>query len=637
MGIYSALEEKYYAFLDWLNNYIPVYGIVDRIDRIFPSFILFIIVVLAILGYLIFSFALPTISPATANLKFIVTDTEGNPLSEALIELQFPSGERKAISTNNVGESDVINLARGTTIKAIIEKEGFTKEEKMLTVSEDQTIEIKLKPEASEEEIIEYTIRLLDDETQQPIRKPATIYFQCSNYNVSVEPVETTNGIATVRVRSNCGRLSVYAIDVEGYELSRGGILAEGDNRILLAALANTIENAEIIVNVSYNGAPVVEPLTIRLLRSGIEVSTAETFNGQAVFEDVAPAEYTVQVLSSERYAGVYSDPFVVESGEIKRIALEVRENVHGRIQIKVKDSLSNANVEGANVSLIRDNQIIERKLTDSNGIATFYVSEDVEYAVTVDHEDYCLTTRYGIRIQRQPIIISIDRFTPACGSDLNVQVIYPDGRPVINATVGIYTEDGFSIGIAAQHTNSDGIAEFRRLKSGMYKAFAFKGIYSNWSEPYEFNARTVGEKKIIVTLAVPQKTIRIAVRNTDNAPVPIANVSFYEADTQHLIGGGSMPTDGNGIIEFSTYADKKVFFVISKEGYANYISKVYNVSEFPSELKVTMEKPLLGNSPAIEEKGIFDKQGNSVLAVAPGNTYFARFLLKTPVGINTN
>ncbi len=47
---YYWAEDLYYAFLDWLNQYVPVYALTDPIDRVVPSFVL--LIVLFILGIL---------------------------------------------------------------------------------------------------------------------------------------------------------------------------------------------------------------------------------------------------------------------------------------------------------------------------------------------------------------------------------------------------------------------------------------------------------------------------------------------------------------------------------------------------------------------------------------------------------
>ena len=41
-GIYRSLEEKWYAFLNIIDKYIPIYKIIDPIDRVIPSFVLFL-------------------------------------------------------------------------------------------------------------------------------------------------------------------------------------------------------------------------------------------------------------------------------------------------------------------------------------------------------------------------------------------------------------------------------------------------------------------------------------------------------------------------------------------------------------------------------------------------------------------
>ena len=46
---YYFFEDKYYGFLDRLNEKIPVYKIIDPIDAVFPSFILVLLLLFIIL------------------------------------------------------------------------------------------------------------------------------------------------------------------------------------------------------------------------------------------------------------------------------------------------------------------------------------------------------------------------------------------------------------------------------------------------------------------------------------------------------------------------------------------------------------------------------------------------------------
>jgi len=54
-NIYYFFEDRWYILLDKLNNYLPVYKVIDPVDKVVPSFILFLLLllfILVLLGYL---------------------------------------------------------------------------------------------------------------------------------------------------------------------------------------------------------------------------------------------------------------------------------------------------------------------------------------------------------------------------------------------------------------------------------------------------------------------------------------------------------------------------------------------------------------------------------------------------------
>jgi len=53
---YFGLEDGYYAFLDKLQEHIPIYSIVDPIDKVIPSFLLLLILIIIGIAGLAFLF-----------------------------------------------------------------------------------------------------------------------------------------------------------------------------------------------------------------------------------------------------------------------------------------------------------------------------------------------------------------------------------------------------------------------------------------------------------------------------------------------------------------------------------------------------------------------------------------------------
>ena len=84
-GLYAGMEEKYYSFLDSLEEKgLPVYKIVDPIEGAnIPTFPLAIVVLAAIIGLIIFGANSVLFGPVELNV--LVQDSEGIALQGALV------------------------------------------------------------------------------------------------------------------------------------------------------------------------------------------------------------------------------------------------------------------------------------------------------------------------------------------------------------------------------------------------------------------------------------------------------------------------------------------------------------------------------------------------------------------------
>ncbi|MCX6799366.1 MAG: hypothetical protein NTW59_04720, partial [Candidatus Diapherotrites archaeon] len=146
------------------------------------------------------------------------------------------------------------------------------------------------------------------------------------------------------------------------------------------------------------------------------------------------------------------------------------------------------------------------------------------------------------------------------------------------------------------------------------------------------FVQRTAEQTILTVVLNVANGTVRAKVTNDEGDPLQFAQVAFVDAATNEVIGGGAKPVeDINGIVELETRADKQVYIVASKPGYANFTSVARTVQPNSTiEFEAALEKEIIQGNIKIDFKGMY-KDGAAISVLAPGETYTALFNLRVP------
>ena len=147
--IYYYFEEKYYAALDRLDEFIPVNGLVDKIDKVMPSFALFLVLLalLVVFGALFFTGGL--LGPQTASLEILVEDNGGRLIENATVSLTgSETGIQKELKTLSNGKTLLENVIFGARIDVIVEKMGFKRYITSIVLDEERkTLSVRLEPE----------------------------------------------------------------------------------------------------------------------------------------------------------------------------------------------------------------------------------------------------------------------------------------------------------------------------------------------------------------------------------------------------------------------------------------------------------------------------------------------------------
>ncbi|MBU0635406.1 carboxypeptidase-like regulatory domain-containing protein, partial [Candidatus Micrarchaeota archaeon] len=654
MGLLDAIkelyyngEDRYYHFLDSLDaKGIPVYRIVEPIDKVFPSFALFLIIIsiliIALVWFLVTIFFITTVP-----LSVLVVDSQQNPLPNITVLVEF--GDQTVTGTTGVdGKTAPFGIPQNSRAKIVIDRDGFEHfESESFLVETEQTKTVVLLPEGVGPgpglgEGIPRTIRIVNQQGSPIIGENIHLVFSCINTNITPpQSVTVTSGSVQVIEPPGCNGL-IARVTSDSYLTIDSQPIFNDPQSIFLTATQINVDKGNLQVTVLENGVPVTDSIVVVLYDAAgaFSLTQAATVEGVVLFQDLDPGTYKVQTVATDIFGSVSQSNVAVISNQTMSINLSVTASTVGAIKIKVVAEGTNKVIENASVVLLYEDIEIGRQLTsqDSNGFVTFYVSEDVEYDVTVDAKNYCLETRSDIRLSPGSYIVELEPYTASCGGPLLVQVVDQAGKAVSNASVTLANEEHFFLGTAHHLSDLNGMARFTGMPSGTYSAFAYKGTVSGWSDAIFFNKKAGATESIdlTVTMQIPNGILRINVVDKEGQPIPFAQVFFIDTSNNETFGGGARPTDGQGILEFETRADKKVFLIVQKQGFASFVSPEYNI--LPSTIQeVTIELLPPITKFEIELLGLYQGNlfapvsSNRSVSLTNGQEYLAKFRVKIP------
>ncbi|MDP6671115.1 MAG: carboxypeptidase-like regulatory domain-containing protein, partial [archaeon] len=619
--------------MDRIDEKVPVYKLVDPLDKIVPSFALVLILIALVLVFGMAS-VFSMIFPANGVISIQVLDQNDSPLPNAAIRILDSDGtELFSGTTDESGNAEQKTFAPGTEIEIEVLKDGYLPHTELVTLNAGQTA----KNIYLDETLLRELTILLKDEYSQPIRDAISLNFTCKNPNVQApSSITVSTGQTTIIEPANCNGLIVRVEDADKYNLADSIEITTDTQTIYLSEVRP--DEGLVRTELRFNGQLISDIETVYLYKENGEldgtgpIDSKTTASGIAEFSRV-PGTYFVKTAGAGRFGTTESTTFTLSANAQETIALELVENIVGQIKLKIVNSRNNAAIDDALVSLkIGAEDAAPSRTTDSNGMVEFGVTTDTEHTAIIDHEDYCYKT-VKVSMSSSVQTIELDTYTRSCGGELKIKVLNQSASPIKNATISLHNGDGYSLGYRNKTTDLNGIATFTGVKSGDYKGFAFKGTSSGWSEVEHFIERASDKTLLTVVLTVPDGTIRARVLDEDGNPLQFAQVAFVEVVDNKPVGGGSLPVeDINGTVDLVTSADKRVYIIASKEGYANYTSVPYTiVPETVQEITAVLEKEIISGEIEARFVGIFNESGNTVSVLSPGKKYKARFQLVVP------
>jgi len=640
--IYQNIEDKFFDAMDWLSDKgIPVYAPIDFLEgKGIPAFPATILLLLVIIGLLSF-FLVPGLFVPQSSLKLKVVDEQGKAIQGILVQLTV-EGKTLEKNTDAVGIAEfAVPLNVETQVR--ISQTGYqVLQQKVLADKpvKEQTLSLKLSPGKT----ITKTIQLVSATGNEAITTPVSVSFSCTGLTDYSFDATSVNGIVTVEAPEACKELIIN-------DLSQGFTPVTEQLVISLAEASPSIELiiadegiGTLIVYVFDSAGNGLAEKEVSLMKAiGLKLAGPKTTDasGTVKFENVPVGQYYLLVYDT---AGVYAELdsrdvtgigiTEVSKGTTSTVQLNLTNAALGKILLALVDDKTNTAIPGAVAKLYKnENQLITEQVSDSKGKISFNVSEDIPYSVVVDQKDYIKKTVTNVKMSATEQSILLTQATPENSQTAMIVVVDEEGKPVENATVYLADAGTKAVVTVSKTTNAAGNAEFTGIPEGSYYAQAFKGEqgFQGKSDSKLVVKKQANEFNIVMNIGKGNIALEV-VDDLGNA-VAGATVKLVDIVSGSVVAEGI--TDALGKYNQLVRADKIVYALVQKQGFAKYFSKSVDVeAEITKNLSAKLEKDVVSLS--LELEGTYIQEGKElkkVEALAPNTEYIVRFLLKVPKG----
>jgi hypothetical protein len=629
---YFACEDKWYAGLDWLDKHgIPVYQAIDPIDSKIPSFALASGLILLGLIFTFFSLG-GLLQGSNVNVLFQVVDEQSNPLPNVDVAFTL-NGKTETRTSDALGEIEFL-APNGARINYKVDIEKYEIINKSVSAAEDQIEVIQLSELQSQN--LKKTIKLVN-EVGQPILREAELTFACATaYGSAPNSISGTGGTFEVTPNANCIPF-VVSVSAEGYLPVQSYPITANKDVYSITLTENVVRDASIIVSVTDDSGASVSGMDISLQKNGLDIDHAYTdAAGSAVF-NVAAGTYTI--VASDNVNSVYTsatETISVSTGETVQVELSVNKNASNTILVTVIDKKTNAALKDATVKLKSGTTTLSTVTTKADGKASIPVADKtISYTITASRDGY-IPQQQTIQGSAVNVSFGLDKATSSNAAKLNVQLVDQDSEPVADARVVLYNADtGFLAPYPFVLSDSNGMATFAAVVSGNYQAFAYKKTLTGFSSEQFFDITDPSTHLFSLKVEVPDGTVQIHVTDTRGEPVPFARVSVYNAFKNQLLGADLTDTNGTYTLprnQQKSKADKDVFLVVSKTGYATLTTIQKPVlPDTTQNFEVVLHPTDPTGNISIELVGVYSTDGKIVTGVGKGKDFVAKFRVNVP------
>ncbi|MDO8537984.1 MAG: carboxypeptidase-like regulatory domain-containing protein [archaeon] len=691
--IYYKLEDKWYNFLDKVDEKIPIYNIIDPIDKVIPSFIVFIVLILLLIGGIGFLLLGGISEPepqGAVPVTIIIEDSDGEIIPA--VKASFSYGEFSFEKSSDPSGEIALKLDLDTELTISIENAKYEPFEQTITIDSDpfEYVVVLYAKGSDVPEEIERLIKLTDYQGRSLRGTNVSVSFSCSESGIFPTPrtTNTTTGEVTVKQPSNCGTL-LASINADGYNFVDSYPIDDDTTIISLDALGSDPENNPVCgnnrcefgesnnscsldcsegedteppfnplkgtleVNVS-DDEGALDDITVKLLdRFSSIVDSETTWAGYAPFYDIIPGTYSINVSDSQNnYVAETLSNVTISAGQktIKNIVLErvgedldddgddnpdddegeINDNRAHFITFDVLDNATNTRITNATVRLLNnDYESVLDKSTGQFGSKLFFPID-----TNTTFNAFITAEDYE---DKELGSIKADQNITARMNKLTIP------RTTGNIKVIVSDENNRKVrGARVQLIDADtNLSNWNSQITDVNGETVFTGKSAGKYYAYAFTDLANGESDTGSVIVGQEITlpIRIVIGNTklnltitDNDDNPLANaqLEIFEQGTNTSLGQ-TILSDSDGKIVTFIKAGKTVYFKITKADYSSLTTE--SITLAPSTTinrTLVLERIILSQNPQVIFEGMF--QGNQEAEfLEAGKTYDARIKILIP------
>jgi|GEM_PF-845149 len=401
---YYLLEDKYYALLDRINRFIPVYKIVDPIDRVVPSFVLLILLLVFLFLFLLSPWlsSLIRFGPQAHYATIRVLDSEtSKPISGAEVTLTFVDSN-KPISekTDSDGKAKFDLGKEQARVSIEITAEGrqrYFKSEVVLVADQIRLFKLKHLEVALKEKL---SLAVFDKKSKRKILdRPIHITFTCLGGG-DIEPINAVQDEKVpfeVEDPGNCSSL-LAKVSAQDFKSQTRPLSPGRVTEFFLESNVseqNPLKGAIEITVVDQAESP-VENVEVRLSNGTSKELKGIKYTGESgtvLFDGLSPGYYDALCTTSDgRTASEINIKVNAGTTTKQEIKLPALTPIEKKLFFKVVDASNSKPVGGAHAVIRADDLLF--KSVDSNSDGTVKVplslsEADKNFTVVISADGY--------------------------------------------------------------------------------------------------------------------------------------------------------------------------------------------------------------------------------------------------------
>ncbi len=610
-GIYSALENKFFGFFDFLEEKgIPVYSVIEPIeDKGIPFFPLTIALIVLLL---VSAFGFASAGPFEAKIELNLKDSYGNPLTQVKVLVKDKTGQNLFSETKNHGDMISINASAGTELFFTAEKQGYEKNTaKIKVINESSEIELTLKKLIN---TIKGKIKFYDKETDTAVSGVVVLIDWKERKE---EKTADTSGLVEfldipleedilITAKSDSyyeysGIINFESEETKSVYLTPKEIAFAGESNLIITLFeketGKLLENAKIKV---YSDNELID----------------EKIVSDGVYSENFPKGIVVRFTAEKDGFKLFeSDEFTLRSEEENAGSIEL-ETGGKEVIIKVVYSDTKNPSVGAEVTLFNSqNEIINSFFTLYEGQTEFKGLGEEEYFIGAVKEGYLPAIK---RIENGTETLELIKENENNSKPLTVLTINENEKVIENASL-FFTQiiEGIEIplGLGIRKTDAAGKLNLNVPLNAEIYVKAVKDLLT-------------GKEKILI--GEYNNNLLIKMEKKDS----VKSIKFFDEKGQIVQGNLVIKTKEGEVLFDDEITEEEILFDAGNKNFVEIelttTNKTYSEEinlEGKKDIKLNFDSTVYSkNAPEIEFLGVYDISGNEIEGITKGKEYILKF-----------